>query len=158
MDNLNTEILNNVIMRYKSTPPTTTSSPKQPIDKVRDFLDSDLEEKGYFDAQSNSEYSNLQKKINELKAQGKLLCDSAIENYEDENSEIKSNINGISSTGQLEVIEKLKAQIEKNQRGIKGVEEIKKTDLPNDNMPVYASYRRGFEKWRRAIAEKLLTN
>jgi len=159
MDMLNTEntnILNNVIMRYQSATPT--SSPKQPIEKVRDFLDSDLEEQGYLDAQSNSENNVLQQKVVELKAKGKQICQSAIREYENRNIDIKAEITISTSAGLLDSVEKLKAQIEKNEKDIVRVEKIMGTDLLDDNMSVYVSYRRGFEKWKRAITEKLLTN
>ena len=158
MDNFNTDILNNVIMRYKSAAAPTTSRIKLPIEKVRDFLNSDMEEQGYLDAQSNSEDNNLKQKINELKAQGKQICKSAIEDYENNNIDIESDINIAKSAGFLDMVEKLKAQIEKNKKDIDRVKEIMKEDLLDDNMPVYASYRRGFEKWKRAISENLLTN
>lgn len=155
MDNLNNDILNNVIMRYNST---ATSSPKLPIEKVRDFLDSDLEEQGYLDAQSNSEDSALKQKIAELKTKGKQICQSAIREYENNNIDIEADIVISKSAGLLDSAEKLKAQIKKNEKDIERVEKIMGTDLSDDNMPVYVSYRRGFEKWKRAITEKLLTD
>jgi len=128
---------------------------KQPIDRVKDFLNQDMESQGYEDAQSNSDSGFKQQKVLELKEQGRQECISAISKYEDKIADLDANITIYTNAVLFDTVEKLKAQKVKYQKDIKRIEQMQ-TELSNDNLKVYASYGRGFAKWQKAIAEGLI--
>ncbi|MDR2511738.1 MAG: hypothetical protein LBC89_04675 [Bacteroidales bacterium] len=140
-----------------SSPPPSTPQSKQPIDEVICFLNQDLESKGYEDAFANNDATYRQKKLDELKAQCKQTCKSAITQYEKKIIDIDSQIKIYTRDGYLDSVERLEAQKAKYQKDIDQIKEMK-DDLANDTFSIYASYIRGFAKQQRAIGEGLINN
>jgi len=141
-------------------PSTIKISKKRPIDEVIEFINTDMTDLGYEDAKKNSDVTYEIEKIMELREIGKQKCDDAIREYKEEITKIEASTNECNKTGLLDTGEKLKARkkiIE--EQYIIGVENIK-TELNDDDKfkekAIFSSYRRGFARWRKAIAEGLV--
>jgi len=138
----------------------TVISNKRPIDKVIDFIDTDMENIGYDDAKNNNNNNTVEEKITELREKGKDICRLAIIEYEQKISETTAEINKCDKAGLFSTKEKLEAQnkIFKEQY----IEEIKRIQKEIENKdilkPVFSSYRRGFLKWIEESAISLIQN
>jgi hypothetical protein len=140
--------------------PITTKVKQRPIDKVIDFINENMENVGYKDAQTNNNENFENEKIAELRERGKQICGLAIIEYREKIAEIEVKIKECDKTGLFETKEKLESQkkIFENQY-IKEIEKIN-NEIEDDNKfkekTVFSSYRRGFAKWRKASAEGLI--
>ncbi len=148
---------------YPPPPRSTPVMPKQkPIDKVIEFINMNMENSGYENAKSNSNETFENEKITELRERGKQICRLAIIEYNEKIAEIDAAMDECHKTGLLNTEEKLKSQKKIYQEQyIKEIENIN-SELENDEKfkekTVFSSYRRGFAKWRRAIAEGLIVD
>jgi len=131
--------------------------PRQPIDRVKDLFNQDMEDQGYEDAQSNSDSGFRQQKVLELKEQGRQECISAISEYEDKIADIDANIVKYTNALLMDTVEDFKAQKVKYQKNIERIKQMQ-TELNNETLKVYNSYCKGFAKWQKAIAEGLINN
>jgi hypothetical protein len=119
-----------------------------------------MENQGYEDAKNNNNENFESEKITELREIGKQVCRLAIIEYNEKISEIDVQIKECAKAGLLETKEKLEAQ--KNIFKEQYIKEIEKVndEIKNDDefreKKVFSSYRRGFAKWRKAIAEGLI--
>ena len=137
------------------TLPVPPRQTKQPIDRVKDFFNQDMESQGYEDARSNSDTGFKQQKVLELKEQGRQECISAISEYEDRIAAAEANIIKYTNALLTDTVEDFKAQKAKYLKNIERIKQMQ-TELASDTLKVYTSYCRGFAKWQRAIAEGLL--
>jgi|GEM_PF-4645335 len=134
-----------------------SSKPKLPIEKVRDFLSQDLENKGFNDALVVNDSEYCKQKTRELKELGKQICNAAISEYRHKIIDIEAQIRISTRDGYSDLIDRLNAQKDKYQNNIDNITEMK-ADLENEDSSIFISYKKGFDKQRRAIAEGLVEN
>jgi hypothetical protein len=122
----------------KQRPPTVA-----PLKRVQNYCMTSMEQEGYKDA---TMYRRMQDGLVKIKQLGLLICDEAI-------SEIKTDIRYISVGEQVRRLIELEqsiaaAKVEsfKSQKDleISMIEEKKKQLEENENLPVYVTYRQGY--------------
>jgi hypothetical protein len=131
---------------------TVTKKPDPPIEKVNAYLKQDLGKKGYMDATVNPD-DTLERQINKIKEDGKTICDDVIRQYENDIIELDADVNIRNRDGYLDIVERLKAQKQQYENDIKKVEEKKSVIENNEDLGIYASYRKGFDERLKAIMQ-----
>jgi len=130
----------------EQSPPTVA-----PLKRVQNFCIKKMLQEGFNDA---TMYQSMREGLVNIKQQGLLLCDEAI-------SEIKTDIKFITADEQIKqfvVLEqpvaaaKVKSFKDQKELEISMIEEKKKQLEENENLPVYVTYRQGFNKGKVAIA------